>query len=220
MKLRPRQVPPILFLVLSMVSHLASAGGAIQVDGEFVNDVGPWQMNLTGAIKAMRTTEQYDNSLSSPIPMQRLDIATMEHITVPALYPLGHSTVLLKLGEDYVLTDPMFSERASPFQWFGPKRFHPPPIDIRALPDIKAVVISHDHYDHLDKRSITRLAEKVEKLVVPLGMGRHLRRWGLPETSIIELDWWQDVQLGELTLAATPVIGATFPVLEPPPTYA
>jgi len=204
MNLRQKQVPQILFLLLAMASHQAAAGGATQVDGEFVNDVGPWKPNLTGAFKAMWTTEQYDNTPSSPILTQNLDIATLDSITVPSLHRLGHSTVLLKLGEDYALTDPVFSERASPFQWFGPKRFHPPPIDIETLPNLKAVGISHDHYDHLDKDSVRKLTEKVGHFVVPLGVGKHLKRWGVAETSIIELDWWQEVDLDGITLVATP----------------
>ncbi|MEM8563740.1 MAG: MBL fold metallo-hydrolase [Pseudomonadota bacterium] len=178
--------------------------GAPKVDGKFQNEVGPWQVNLSGAMEAFWKTEQYDNRPDGPIPLRTVDTRKLEQESEAVIVRLGHSTVLIKLGEQYVLTDPMFSERASPFAWFGPKRFHPPPMKIEELPNLKAVVISHDHYDHLDKQSIVALVEKVEHFVVPLGVGSHLRKWGVPDASIIELDWWEEVQVGKITLAATP----------------
>ena len=172
--------------------------------GKFQNEVGPWKMDFGGAIKAQWNTREYDKSPNSPIPLFPLATETLDKMTEPTLVRLGHSTILLKLGEDYVLTDPMFSERASPVQWAGPRRFHPPALDIESLPPIKAVIISHDHYDHLDKQSIVQLVDRVEHFVTPLGVGKRLQRWGVPADAIVELDWWQELQLGELTLAATP----------------
>ena len=73
-----------------------------------------------------------------------------------SLYRLGHSTVLLRLRGGWWLTDPVFSERASPVQFLGPKRFHAPPISLAELLPLRGVILSHDHYDHLDRRAIKR----------------------------------------------------------------
>ncbi len=133
-----------------------------------------------------------------PIPLQELEQAG------PRVYRLGHSTVLMQLDDHWLLTDPVFSDRASPVQWAGPKRFHPSPLAMEDLPRIKAVVISHDHYDHLDKASIQALDSKVEWFVTPLRVGNHLRDWGISDDKIIELKWWQEVNLDGLSLTATP----------------
>jgi len=199
-----KQLARLLCLYSFSVSPYAFADGATFINGNFVNDVGPWQMDLPAAIKAMWSTDRSENIPNVPIPLLALETEMLEQSRGSVLYRLGHSTVLLKLGDDYVMTDPVFSERASPLQWLGPKRFHQPPIEIQALPKISAVVVSHDHYDHLDKRSIVELADKTGHFIVPLRVGDHLRRWGIPEAQIIELDWWQEVQLGDLQLVATP----------------
>ncbi|MEM1114158.1 MAG: MBL fold metallo-hydrolase [Pseudomonadota bacterium] len=120
------------------------------------------------------------------------------------LYRLGHSSVLIRLDGHYLLTDPVFSKRASPVQWAGPSRFHPVPFELDDLPPLSAVVISHDHYDHLDKQSILDLASKTDYFLMPLGVGDHLRRWGIDDEQIMELDWWDEVELDSLVLAATP----------------
>ncbi|MTI96692.1 MAG: hypothetical protein FH749_14670 [Firmicutes bacterium] len=104
---------------------------------------------------------------------------------------LGHSTVLIQLDRSLILTDPMFSHRASPVSFLGPVRFNRElPLELDALPTIDAVVISHDHYDHLDKATIKTLHPRVKEFFVPLGVGNHLRAWGVPREKIHELDWW------------------------------
>jgi L-ascorbate metabolism protein UlaG (beta-lactamase superfamily) len=102
------------------------------------------------------------------------------------------------------MTDPVFSERTSPVQWAGPKRFHPTPIDIDALPHISGIIISHDHYDHLDKSTIKKIHTKVGGFYAPLGVGQHLLDWGVPSDKIHEFDWWQQKQVGDITLVNTP----------------
>ncbi len=119
---------------------------------------------------------------------------------------LGHSTVLVEIEGRRILTDPVWSERSSPSTLVGPRRFHPTPIAIADLPRLDAVVISHDHYDHLDEGSIRQLAASGVPFFVPLGVGAHLEKWGVPELQLRELDWWEEetAGAGKLTLVATP----------------
>jgi len=109
---------------------------------------------------------------------------------------LGHSTALIEIDGATVLTDPMWSERASPSRWVGPRRMHPPPLALAALPHVDAVLISHEHYDHLDMRTVQALAARGVPFHVPLGIGAHLRAWGVPAAQIVEHDWWQGAALG------------------------
>ncbi len=119
---------------------------------------------------------------------------------------LGHSTVLVEIAGKRVLTDPVFGPRASPSRLVGPKRFHPVPVALRALPPIDLVVLSHDHYDHLDLPTIRALAKTDVPFVTALGVGAHLEAWGVPPTRITELDWWQSHRLpgSELVVTAAP----------------
>jgi hypothetical protein len=110
----------------------------------------------------------------------------------------GHSAVLVELDGWRVLTDPVWSDRASPFSWIGPRRWFKPPIALADLPAIDVVVISHDHYDHLDRPTIEAMREwKKTTFVVPLGVGAHLASWGVPEARIVELDWWGRVRISD-----------------------
>jgi L-ascorbate metabolism protein UlaG (beta-lactamase superfamily) len=118
---------------------------------------------------------------------------------------MGHSTVLIEIDGLRILTDPMFSERASPFEHAGPKRLHPVPIAVDTLPALDAVVISHDHYDHLDYRTILALKDKTGCFCVPLDVGRHLEAWGVPRDRIVEFDWRERKRIGGVVdLVATP----------------
>jgi len=118
---------------------------------------------------------------------------------------LGHSTVLLELDGRRFLTDPVWAQRASPVQWLGPKRFFAPPLALADVPPLDGVILSHDHYDHLDPAAVRHLAGRGTPFFCPLGVGRHLRRWGVPAAQITELGWWQSVALGpDLELTATP----------------
>jgi L-ascorbate metabolism protein UlaG (beta-lactamase superfamily) len=118
---------------------------------------------------------------------------------------LGHSTVLLEIDGLRVLTDPVWGERASPVTFAGPKRFQPVPVPIAALPPLDAIVVSHDHFDHLDYPTILELAKLDVPFVTSLGVGAHLEAWGVPSARITELDWWERVELrGGLTITAAP----------------
>ncbi len=117
---------------------------------------------------------------------------------------LGHSTVLIEIDGRRVLIDPVWGERASPFSWLGPERFFSPPLPLEQLPDLDAVIISHDHYDHLDYPTVLRMREMNVTWVVPLGIGAHLEHWGLAKERIVELDWWEEIAVKDLVLTCTP----------------
>lgn len=117
---------------------------------------------------------------------------------------LGHSTLLLEIDGGRFLTDPIWSDRASPSTLIGPLRFHPPPLPLDSLGELDAVLISHDHYDHLDMETIRRLAPLRVPFIVPLGVGAHLERWGIGADRITELDWWEEREVAGVRLVATP----------------
>lgn len=120
------------------------------------------------------------------------------------IYRLGHASILIRFGSDYWLIDPVFSKRASPFSWAGPKRFHKPPISLKNLPEIRGVIISHNHYDHLDKKTVKFLKDKVEFFILPLKLSEKLASWGVEESKLTELDWWEDKEVNDIDIVATP----------------
>jgi L-ascorbate metabolism protein UlaG (beta-lactamase superfamily) len=124
-----------------------------------------------------------------------------EHLCVTWM---GHSTVLIEIDGKRFLTDPVWSERVSPIPFMGPKRFFDPPCALSELPPLDGVIISHDHYDHLDSDTVRWFASRGVDFYAPLGVGRYLLEWGVAPEKIHELDWWEDIVLGQHRLAATP----------------
>jgi N-acyl-phosphatidylethanolamine-hydrolysing phospholipase D len=117
---------------------------------------------------------------------------------------IGHSTVLLQLGGLNLITDPVFSQRAFPVQWLGPRRLMDPALPLDDLPPLDLILISHSHYDHLDRPAVRQLARKHPSAgwIVPLGLGDYIRGWGARE--IVELDWWQTARVRGVAVTATP----------------
>ncbi len=143
---------------------------------------------------------------AAPLPVES---PTTSELEVPPASELritwfGHSSLLVEIEGKRVLIDPVWSERCSPSSFLGPARFHPVPMPLDALPALDAVVISHDHYDHLDYPSIVALTARPLRFIVPLGVGAHLAYWGVELERIVELDWWQSTELAGLKLVATP----------------
>ncbi len=175
-------------------------------NGKFANEAEMKEVGFFKAIYGYFTAEQKDKAPTKPIPLNSLTaegLLTLE-ASEPSLYRLGHSTMLMWLDGNFWLTDPVFSKRASPFTFAGPKRFHEPPLTVEELPQIKGVILSHNHYDHLDKNTIKVLHTKVDNFFVPLGIGADLLKWGVPAEKIIELDWWQNTTVAGVKLTATP----------------
>ena len=126
----------------------------------------------------------------------------------PALTWIGHATMLVQAGGLNILTDPVFSERASPFSLIGPKRAQPPGVALGDLPPIDVVLISHNHYDHLDRYTIEALHQKANEaglctlFLVPLGLKQWFTDMGIDHVQ--ELDWWQQVSVGGVAFYFTP----------------
>ena len=142
-----------------------------------------------------------------PIPVVRLGAERFKQPPAAGLTAIwfGHASVYLELDGIRLMVDPILSDWASPVAGIGPKRFHPPPADLQDLPKIDAVLISHDHYDHLDMETVKRLQATGSHFFVPLGIGAHLERWDVPKSQFTELDWWQSVEVRGVRLTSTPV---------------
>lgn len=116
---------------------------------------------------------------------------------------LGHSSILVRTGGLTILVDPVFASGAAPLSFLAP-RFQPPVIEMSDLPPINVVLLSHDHYDHLDYPTIRFFSDKVPIFLATLGVGAHLKRWGVPAAKIVERDWWQEYVVDGVTFTATP----------------
>lgn len=180
------------------------------VDGAFRNPV-PTRTMLPGSagplLRAGFDREgRARRAPAAPVPLYRP--APGELSAVPAsglrLTWMGHSSVLADIDGHRVLFDPVWGERCSPFPFAGPRRLHPAPVPLAEVGGIDAVVISHDHYDHLDMPTVRALAASGALFAVPLGVGAHLEHWGIPAGRIAELDWHESAGVAGLTLTATP----------------
>ncbi|MDA9983022.1 MBL fold metallo-hydrolase [Gammaproteobacteria bacterium] len=177
-------------------------------DGEFVNTL-PHPSLESGDVWGYFTEQFFGDQTRVPpsaIPLSVIPPASIQTQPRPGLRAIwfGHSSVYVELDGLRLLIDPVFSDYASPFDGIGPKRFHPPPIAITDLPKIDAVIISHDHYDHLDMRTAQYLSSKGAQFFVPLGVGSHLDEWEVPEQQITEMDWWESTEVKGLTIVCTP----------------
>ncbi|KVC42418.1 MBL fold metallo-hydrolase [Burkholderia diffusa] len=152
----------------------------------------------------MLINKPLDTVPTGALPIDSLTREQLDAAPDRSLYRLGHSTLLLKLRGEFWLTDPVFAERASPFRRIGPKRFHAPPITLEHLPPLRGVILSHDHYDHLDRDTVLALAATTSVFVTTLGVGDRLIEWGIEAKKVRQLDWWQSVDVDGLTLTATP----------------
>ena len=165
---------------------------------------GLWQTLLIA--RRYFTEPALDKVPAKAIPLQVLSRQQLDALPDNDVHfvKLGHSSVLLKVYGEYWLLDPLFSKRASPFSFLGPKRFHQTPISIAELPPIAKVLISHNHYDHLDKASIKQLAAKTAQFLVPLGVETDLQKWGVAADKIQRFDWWQEQVTDKALIAFTP----------------
>ena len=179
------------------------------VNGKFVNEIPTGFMKFSDASSTNKdfTTEAKDRNPAGPIPVSSIDWNKIKSEN-DSLTWFGHSAFLLSIDNKKLLIDPMFSPRDSPVSFAGPKRYNYSK-DIMLhlideMPPIDAVLITHDHYDHLDYQSIAKLKSKVSHFFVPLGVSAHLIRWGIPKENITEFNWWEESEYQGLTVALTP----------------
>lgn len=197
--MRPRAAALLLLLLLAACASAGSEpvagrpahhveGGFRNPDLAFIRPSGwtRWSFIVRRAVQSLTSPRTYD------APRVANDGAALpSNPRPPAITWIGHATLLVQLDGLSVLTDPQWSDRAGPTSWFGPKRLGPPGLAFEALPRIDVVVISHDHYDHLDLVTVKRLAAAHDPLfMVPLGMKVWFADNGM--SRVEELDWWQE----------------------------
>lgn len=142
---------------------------------------------------------------SAPLPLGTVEFPQSRSVKQTKVTWMGHSALFLEVEGKTLLLDPMFGISPNPFPFLGNKRYSEQlPFEIEDLPPIDAVVLSHDHFDHLDYKTIKRIKDKVRQFFVPLGVGSHLERWGVDPAKIRELNWWEEAEFEGLRLACTP----------------
>ena len=177
-------------------------------NGVFVNPLPPAEYSAAD-VWALVTGQFFGDEVREPpsaIPVLAVASDTLK-IAPPAsglrAFWIGHASVFIEIDGVRLLVDPIFSDYASPFD-IGPKRFHPPPIRLADLPKIDAVLITHDHYDHLDMLTVQDLAGRGTVFFVPLGIGAHLQAWGVPSGQVRDLEWWKEETLKGVRIVSTP----------------
>lgn len=179
------------------------------IDGKFQNSSNTVITMSFGEM--MSSLVDYFKGVPNSAPDSNLSVQSVDpeawknNDTINRLIWFGHSAFLLNLDGKNILIDPMLGDVPAPHPWLGGKRYSEElPIEIEELPRIDAVLISHDHYDHLDYKSIKKLKDKVNQFFVPLGVGSHLKAWDIENTRIQEFDWWQEITYEHIKLAFTP----------------
>jgi L-ascorbate metabolism protein UlaG (beta-lactamase superfamily) len=202
----------IAVVVVVTCSMIISRGGSSlnsvnYKDGKFVNAI-PNKKYTVGEYVEM-TWKFFFGSKDGRVPEKPLPVVQANAFQEPASIEiqynwLGHSSIILELQGRRLFFDPVFSEKASFSQFFGPKRFHQNPIPLEQLPHIDMVLISHNHYDHLDKMVVDHFKNSEVQFIVPLGIKGLLIRWGVKREKITELDWWEQHELDGLSVVSTP----------------
>ncbi len=208
------------FRSLACALLVAAAAAAAQTpphhrEGGFQNNYLEFEPRGLGALLRWRWQswrEDLPPPPRTPTPRVEPDLAFLRAngaagaAMEPAVTWIGHATLLVQMDGLNIVTDPIWSERASPFGWVGPKRAQPPGVALADLPHVDLVLVSHNHYDHLDESSVQALAAQPggpPLFVVPLGLAAWLAGRGI--TNVAELDWWQSVRVGVVEVALTPV---------------
>lgn len=176
--------------------------------GKFVNQIlTPMDISAKTMLSIVRDYIKGNPKVrpETPIPVQPLDRHFLGGKQQAKAAWFGHSTLLLELDGKTILLDPIFEKRPSPVPFLGGKRYSEKlPVEIAELPAVDAVLLSHDHYDHLDYASIKELKDKVKHFYVPLGVGSHLESWDVEPEKIKELDWWDEAEFDDLILVCAP----------------
>jgi N-acyl-phosphatidylethanolamine-hydrolysing phospholipase D len=188
-------------IVLCLAAPHMSKAGAARKDGRFINLAGRRELAgfptmLPFFLRKAWTSLVPRSGGARLVPFDR--DAIMHN---PSVTWIGHSTMLVRMDGVTFLTDPIFSERASPLPFAGPKRLVPPGVPLEALPPIDFVLLSHDHYDHTDMPSVAALAQRGARFIVPLEMGALVRDVG---GEVIELDWWQHTTVKDVRVHCVP----------------
>lgn len=174
--------------------------------GRFEN-IGKVSTTLTGSVGSMVSEYFGGNQVrtpTEPLPQVTPDLPSLTHFAEkPRFIWLGHSSFLLQVGDQTILVDPVLESHASPFPVFA-ERFQPAVLKPEDMPKIDVILISHDHYDHLEMETMQKFAGTDTKIIVPLGVGSHLRGWGVLPEQIVELDWWEHHEFQGVQYTCTP----------------
>lgn len=170
---------------------------------------GKFQNETSFSVMSKRDEENHFVSTKGVKPLEDLPSEKPSFLERPEMRDFsitwfGHSTLLIQMSGMNILVDPIFSDYASPVQFIGPKRFSYPSITIDEIPNIDIVLITHDHYDHLDYLTIRKIDSKVGEYIVPLGVENHLIRWNVSNEKIHNMAWWEETNKNGLTIACTP----------------
>lgn len=183
--------------------------GHYEVD-QFVNEI-PTSMDM-GFLKTLKIMKEFavvspGQAPTGEIPVEKLDSLEITKTAASAnlITWFGHSAFLIEMDGKKILIDPMLGEVPAPHPYLGNARFNKElPINVEELPEIDIVIISHDHYDHLDYGTIKKLKDKVKDFYMPLGVGNHLIEWGIDAKRIHELNWWEESKIDNFTLVCAP----------------
>lgn len=207
-------ISAILYVVVLIVWQSTEFGGDMNdasltksesssqfVDGSFQNSPKVIPSDFMVSIKEAMGDEVRIPSVS--FPQETPVISDSVGSGIKATW-FGHATVYIEMDGKRILTDPMLSTHAFPVKMVASERYNPSPMTVGELPAIDIVTISHDHFDHLDMNTVTKLAEKGTQFFVGLGIKAHLIEWKIPEKQIHEMDWWDSVKLGDFIIHCTP----------------